>query len=65
MNKRSQFQLTRRDGKVVMTDTGGNEYQLTAAQAERLGRSLVGEAKQMRRAHGLRKLVPIRLPGAK
>lgn len=56
MNKRSQFRLERRDGKIFMIDTAENEYQLTAVQAERLGRQLVGEAKQLRRAHGRMRL---------
>lgn len=57
MNKRSQFRTERRDGRILMIDTSENEYQLTAAQAEHLGRRLAGEAKQLRRARGLRRLI--------
>lgn len=57
MNKNTQFQIKRRDGKIVMVDIASNEYELTAVQAERLGRQLASEARQLKRAWGLRRLV--------
>lgn len=65
MNKRAQLQLKRRERKIVMVDAAGNERVLTIVQAEHLGRRLISEAKRMKRAHRLRRLVPIRLPGGK
>lgn len=65
MNKRSQLRIERRDGKIIMADTAGNEYQLTATQAENLGRQLIGEAKQLKRAWSLRRFVQRRAGVAK
>jgi len=54
---KNQFQIKRRDGKIIMVDTAENEYILTVAQAEKLGRGLVYNAKWLKRAHQLRKRI--------
>lgn len=60
-----RFQFKRKDSRLQLIDTDEDNTPLTAAQVERLGRALLGNVKQMKRAHRLRRLVPVRLLGGK
>lgn len=60
-----RYQLKREDGRLQLIDTDKDNTPLTAAQAERLGRALLGSVKQMKRTHRAQRPVPIRLLGSK
>ena len=52
-----RFLLTRKNGRLELIDTDDDNTPLTAVQAERLGRALIGQAKQMKRVRRLRRLI--------
>lgn len=52
-----RYEFKRKNNKVQLIDTDKDNTPLTAAQAKRLGRALLGNAKQMKRAHRLWRLM--------
>lgn len=60
---KTRFQFRRENNRLKLTDTDESNTPMTAAKVEQLGRALIDQAKQMKRVHRLRRLVPIRLLG--